>query len=93
MTTPDDSEELEDQASAYVEIQRDQLSADALRGLAEEFVSRAGTDYGSQERSFESKVQDVLRQVDRGEVRIVFDPGTESANLITAHELQKHIAQ
>ena len=77
--------------SAYVEIQPDQLTEAALRGLAEEFVSRAGTDYGDQERSFESKIQDVMRQLESGEVRIVFDPETESANLMTALELDRTV--
>jgi hypothetical protein len=88
----DDSEDSAEQAaSAYVEIQPDQLTEDALRGLAEEFVSRAGTDYGSQERSFESKIQDVMRQLECGDVRIVYDAGSESINLLTAHELDKHV--
>ena len=77
--------------SAYVEIQPDQLTEAALRGLAEEFVSRAGTDYGDQERSFESKIQDVLRQLECGDVRIVYDADTESTNLITARELKKYV--
>ena len=90
MKTRDDSEASPEQTDpAHVEIQPDQLSEAALRGLAEEFVSRAGTDYGSQERSFESKIQDVLRQLDSGDVRIVYDPGAESVNLVTARELEK----
>jgi len=79
-------------ASNYVEIQSDQLSEAALRGLAEEFVSRAGTDYGSQERSFESKIQDVMRQLERGDVRIVYDADSESVNLVTARELKKYVS-
>jgi hypothetical protein len=67
------------------------LSEAALRGLAEEFVSRAGTDYGSQEKSFESKIQDLMRQLERGEVRIVYNAATESANLLTARELEKFL--
>ena len=58
------------------------LSADALRGLIEEFVTRDGTDYGTRERSVEEKVRDVLRQIERGDVKIMFDPATSSANLI-----------
>jgi hypothetical protein len=89
MTEADDA--MEQEGPVYVEIQPEQLSEDALRGLAEEFVSRAGTDYGQQERSFDSKIQDVMRQLDRGDVRIVFDPETQSTNLITARELEKHL--
>jgi uncharacterized protein YheU (UPF0270 family) len=53
-------------------------------------VTRSGTDYGSQERSFESKIQDVMRQLARGDVHIVYDAGTESVNLLTTHELKKY---
>ncbi|MEI8357470.1 MAG: YheU family protein, partial [Deltaproteobacteria bacterium] len=49
------------------------LSPEALRGLVEEFVTRDGTDYGVRERSLEERMSDVLRQVERGEVAIVFD--------------------
>ena len=93
VTTPDHSKSPEEQtASAYVEIQPDQLTEAALRGLAEEFVSRAGTDYGDQEKPFESKIQDVMRQLERGDVRIVYDAKTESTNLLTARELKKYLS-
>ena len=65
-----------------VEIDWTELSADALRGLAEAFVNREGTDYGAQERSFASKVEDVLGQIHRGEALVMFDPGGESANIV-----------
>ena len=60
------------------------LSADALRGLVEEFVTRDGTDYGVRERTVEEKCRDVMRQLERGEVKIVFDPASRSANLVTS---------
>ena len=55
-----------------------------LRALVEEFVTRDGTDYGAREKSLDEKVADVTRQLERGEVRIVFDPETESATLVPA---------
>ena len=65
-----------------VEVPYTALSPDALRGLVEEFVTRDGTDYGVRERSVEEKARDVMRQLERGEVRIVFDPALRSANLV-----------
>lgn len=65
-----------------VEIPRESLSSEALRGLIEEFVTRDGTDYGAVERTLEEKVAAVERRLARGEVRIVFDPETESATLV-----------
>ena len=67
--------------AAPVEIPCDELSAEALRGIAESFVLREGTDYGDREVPFEAKVGQVLRQLERGEARIVFDPATESVDI------------
>ena len=60
------------------------LSAEALYGLVTEFVTRDGTDYGVRERTVEEKVRDVLRQLERGEARIMFDPATNSTNIVRA---------
>lgn len=59
-----------------------QLSADALNGLIEEFVSRDGTDYGIDEISLAEKTRQVLRQLDQGKIVIVFDAATESCNIV-----------
>jgi uncharacterized protein YheU (UPF0270 family) len=67
-----------------VEVPYTALSPEALRGLVEEFVTRDGTDYGVRERTVEEKVRDVMRQIERGEVKIMFDPASRSANLIPA---------
>lgn len=65
-----------------VEVPLDALPADTLRALIESFVAREGTDYGDRERTLEEKVADVRRQLDHGEARIVFDPETESVNIV-----------
>ena len=61
-----------------------ELSPAALRGLVESFVLREGTDYGEREVSFEAKVDRVLRQLERGEAEIVFDPSSESVDIVFA---------
>ena len=65
-----------------VEIPASALSPEALRGVIEHYVLREGTDYGAQEASFERKIQDVMRQLERREARIVFDPASESVTLV-----------
>jgi len=60
------------------------ITSEALRNVIEEFVTRDGTDYGRSERSLEDKVRDVMRQLRRGEAKIVFDPDTETVNVVTA---------
>ena len=58
------------------------LSADALRGVIESFVLREGTDYGEKDCSLEQKVAHVMRQLKREEARIVFDPHTETVDIL-----------
>jgi uncharacterized protein YheU (UPF0270 family) len=69
-----------------VELEPDQLSPDALRGLVEEYVSREGTDYGEGDWTLEDKVSQVLRQLERGEARIVFDLELESASIVAVRD-------
>jgi uncharacterized protein YheU (UPF0270 family) len=71
------------------ELSPDQLSPEALRGLIEEFVTRDGTDYGAVERSVEEKIAQVTAQLASGEVRLVFDPDTQTANIVVARDLPK----
>lgn len=87
----------EPSSSGGIELDAEQLSPGALRGLIEEFVTREGTDYGaghepslagstgaaeaSLEWSLEDKVTQVYRQLASGEARIVFDFQTESASI------------
>ena len=73
---------MEDEQSAPIEVPLDALSATALRGLVEEFVNREGTDYGVRERTLDEKVGDVMRQLERGEAAIVFDPESRSTTII-----------
>ena len=67
-----------------IEVPLTALSEDTLRGLIEEFVTRAGTDYGADEKSLEQKMADVRHQLVRGVAKIVFDPTTDTANIVVA---------
>jgi uncharacterized protein YheU (UPF0270 family) len=67
-----------------LEIPHAALSADALKGLLESFVLREGTDYGTSEFTLEEKVAHVTAQLQRGEARIVFDPVSESVDIVPA---------
>jgi len=59
-----------------------ELSADALNGVVESFVLREGTDYGERDVAFETKVAQVRRQLEKGEAEIVFDPDSESIQIL-----------
>jgi uncharacterized protein YheU (UPF0270 family) len=45
-------------------------------------VLREGTEYGERDVSLEDKVSQVTRQLRRGEARIVFDPESESIDIV-----------
>jgi len=45
-------------------------------------VLREGTDYGDREFSLDDKVSHVMRQLKRGEARIVFDLETDSVSIV-----------
>lgn len=81
------------ESSKAITIAPDELAPATLRGVVEAFVNREGTDYGEQERSLDDKVSRVLQQLERGEAHIVFDPETESINLVTSRELEETAEQ
>ena len=64
-------------------IPQSALSSDALLGVIKEFVTREGTEYGAEEVSLQTKIKQVQRQLDRGDVVIVFDQATESVDLVS----------
>ncbi len=64
-----------------IEVPASELAADTLQALIESFVLREGTEYGMQDVPLATKVAQVLRQLQRGEARIVFDPASESVDI------------
>jgi uncharacterized protein len=76
------NQELNEGAGSPVEVPHTELSSEALRGVIESFVLREGTDYGERDVPFERKVVDVLRQLERKEAVIVYDPGSDSVSII-----------
>ncbi len=64
-------------------IPQSAISSEALLGIIKEFVTREGTEYGAVEVTLETKVKQVQRQLDRGDVVIVFDEATESVDLVS----------
>lgn len=65
-----------------VAVPHSELSGDTLQGVIESFVLREGTEYGNRDVSLTDKVAQVMRQLERGEARIMFDPATESIDII-----------
>jgi uncharacterized protein YheU (UPF0270 family) len=66
------------------------LSPEALRGVIEAFITREGTDYGAQEVALDTKVMQVLQQLDAETAVLVYDEATESCTIQPTNQLPDH---
>lgn len=71
-----------------VTVPLDALSEDALVALVESFILMEGTDYGAHEVSLETKIAQVLAQLNKGDVVIVYDPVEDSCSLRRKDDLK-----
>ena len=72
-----------------VEVPHTELSTEALRAVIESFVLREGTDYGSREFTLEQKIAHVMAQIQSGEAQIMFDPNTETIDIVTRKRVSR----
>lgn len=61
-----------------------ELADETLRAVIEAFVLREGTDYGAREFALEEKVAHVRSQLERGIAQIVYDPESQSLDIVPA---------
>jgi uncharacterized protein len=78
-----------DELSNLIVVPPEQLSADALQGMIEEFIMREGTDYGEVELSLAEKVEQIRAQLRKGLVVVAFDTITESCTIMTKEDVQR----
>ena len=76
-----------------LEIPRDRLRDELLNALLEDYASRDGTDYGEVERSLADKVGELRCQIDRGELRVLYDADSEQWDLAEAAEARKLVGE
>lgn len=74
-------------------IPPNELNPDVLYSIAESFITRDGTDYGEFELSLAQKVDQLIPQIKRGDVLVVFDPETESVSLLTKEQYRMQQSQ
>lgn len=67
-------------------IPLNKLSARALQGVIEEFISRNGTDYGAVEASLETSIRQVKSRLRSGSAVLLFDDETETTNIFLADD-------
>lgn len=59
-----------------------EIDQETLNNLMESVVLREGTDYGSQELSFETKVEQLKQRLKSGEAVIVYSELHESVDVV-----------
>jgi hypothetical protein len=65
-----------------LDIPYQRINPATLRKMIQEFVTRDGADWGEVGCTLEDKVEQVLRQLGSAKVKIVFDPASQSANIV-----------
>jgi uncharacterized protein YheU (UPF0270 family) len=72
-----------------VEIPYAELEPETLRNIIADLITRDGTDYGAVERTPEQKAAALLRQLESGEAKLVFDAETETIGLMTRVDFER----
>lgn len=80
---------METEVLPPIEVPKDSLTEELINAVVENFILREGTDYGAIEVTLETKMLQVRKQLDHGEIKIVFDPNTESVTLMTKLDFKK----
>ena len=70
----------------FIDIPLESLKKDILLGIVDEFILQEGTDYGLEEYSLDEKRSQVIKQLQNGRARIVFDPKTESCLILPIYK-------
>lgn len=64
-----------------------EIPADTLTNLIEEFVTRDGTDYGEREVPLSTRVEQVRRQLQKKEALVWFDELADSVTILSREEV------
>jgi hypothetical protein len=59
-----------------------ELPAETLRAVVESFVLREGTEYGARDFTLAEKVAHVLAQLERGVAQVIFEPESQSVDIV-----------
>ena len=70
----------------FVAVPLQRLQGDILQALLEEFASRDGTDYGEHELSLAQKTTALQKQLEQGELQILYDADSEQWDLVPTEQ-------
>ena len=71
-----------DEQEKWVEVPCERIDPDTLQRMIQEFVTRDGADWADAGGTLEEKVAQVLRQLQSGKAKVVFDLESQTANII-----------
>ena len=75
--------------SSYIEVPASRLDPDILQDLLEEYASRDGTDYGEVELTLGQKTGNLRRQLQQGDLLILFETESEQWDLVNADQARE----
>jgi uncharacterized protein len=82
------AEEREEEGEdVRVRVPWEQLPPQVLESVIEEFVTREGTEYGEHDVPLETKVRQVKKQLERGDIVVLFDGKSETVNLVPKRDV------
>lgn len=67
----------------------EQIQADTLYAIIEDFILREGTDYGAIDATKEDKVAQVTLQLKQGSAVVVYSELHESVNILPSEQFQQ----
>jgi len=70
-------------------IPLEQLSADTLQAIIEDFILREGTDYGAVDTSKSDKIAQVMQQLKQGSALLVYSELHESVNILPKEQFDQ----
>lgn len=72
----------QDESLQWVEVPYEQLNAETLQRMIEEFVTRDGSNWEGNSGALDAKVTQVVGQLKQKKIKVVFDLQSQSANLV-----------
>jgi len=65
-----------------IEVPYEQIDPQTLRRMVEEFITADWSDFGAEHSELEGKIDQVLKQLKKKRVKVVFNLESKSANIV-----------
>lgn len=72
----------QDESLQWIDIPYEQLNAETLQRMIEEFVTRDGSNWDDCGGELETKIAQVICQLKQQKIKVVFDLQSQSATLV-----------